>query len=332
MKILITGVAGFIGSHLLSYCLHEGHTVIGIDNFLTGKIENIQAVMRENEVFSSRFMLHREDIRNREKMLALSAGVDIIFHEAAIGSVPWSIQDPLLTHETNLTGFLNILEAARTNHVKRVIYASSSAVFGNAVDVPAIEGHEGASLSPYAASKFSQEIYAQAYARCYGLETVGLRYFNVFGIRQDPNGAYAAVIPKWAAAMAADKPCTIFGNGTSTRDYCHVSNIVQANALAMTADLKQFGEKGIAPAFNIGCGQKTSLIELHKALAQAFEEKYGITVRKPEFHPPRMGDIEHSMADISRAKRMLQFTPQISVVQGLKLLIAQSNFDIIKSF
>lgn len=329
MKILITGVAGFIGSHLLSHCLHEGHTVIGIDNFLTGKIENIQSVMNESEDFPSRFTLHREDIRHRECMQALCAGIDIIFHEAAIGSVPWSIQDPLLTHETNLTGFLNILEAARINHVKRVIYASSSAVFGNATHVPAVEGHEGDSLSPYAASKFSQEIYAQAYARCYGLQTIGLRYFNVFGIRQDPNGAYAAVIPKWAACMAANKPCTIFGDGSSTRDYCHVSNIVQANHLAITADFSAFGEEGLAPVFNIGCGQKTSLIELHEAMARAFGQKYHIPILKPEFQPPRAGDIEHSMADISRAKQMLQFTPNISAAHGLKLLIDKSNFDII---
>ena len=299
MKILITGGAGFIGSHLLSRCLRDGHQVVVVDNFLTGKMSNIEAVLSENPDYAARFTLVREDIRHPEAMCSLADGMDMIFHEAAIGSVPWSIRDPMLVHETNLTGFLNILEAAKKNHIRRVVYASSSAVFGDAPDVPAVEGREGASLSAYAASKFSQEIYAQAYARCYGLEIVGLRYFNVFGARQDPNGAYAAVIPRWALAMSSGVPCTIFGDGHSTRDYCHVDNIVEANMLAARADLCQAAGCGADLALNIGCGAETSLLELHDMMAENFELLRGIHVEKPKFEPWRIYPKQPEFWDLS---------------------------------
>ena len=324
-KILITGVAGFIGSHLLREALDRGHEVVGVDNFLTGKMSNIEAVLQSGG--SDRFELRRQDIRDLPDMIAASAGCDTIFHEAAIGSVPWSIDDPLLAHSTNLTGFLNILEAAKKNHVRRVVYASSSAVFGDSDHLPATEGIEGNCLSPYASSKRSQEIYAQSYARCYGMQIVGLRYFNVFGARQDPNGAYAAVIPKWGLRMAQGKPCIIFGDGQSTRDYCHVSNIVKANFLAAQADLEKSGDEGIAPALNIGCGAQTSLLSLFQMMQQAFENHQNIQVPAPIFEPPRAGDIVHSAADISKATRVIGFLPNVSVQKGLDDLIMQGEFD-----
>ncbi|MBQ1924495.1 MAG: NAD-dependent epimerase/dehydratase family protein [Proteobacteria bacterium] len=325
MKIMITGVAGFIGSHLLSCCLGAGHTVIGIDNFLTGKMSNIEDVLSEGADYAQRFELLREDIRHLDVMLHAAEGVDLIFHEAAIGSVPWSIRDPLLAHETNLTGFLNILEAAKANHIRRVVYASSSAVFGDSERIPALEGAEGACLSVYASSKRAQEIYAEAYARCYGLEIIGLRYFNVFGRRQDPNGAYAAVIPRWAKAMASGVPCTIFGDGSATRDYCHVSNIVRANMLAASVELSGNGD---ALAMNIGCGEETSLLELHDMMAEKFAEKYKISIKPAQHEPVRMGDIERSVADISLARKILGFSPEMSVRDGVRELIDAEQFDI----
>ena len=326
MKIVITGAAGFIGSHLMSACLRHGHRVLGIDNFLTGKMSNIEAVLNEDPDNDSNFELLREDIRNLDVMKSACSGADLIFHEAAIGSVPWSIEDPMLVHSTNMTGFLNMLEAARSNGIKRIVYASSSAVFGDSNEIPAVEGHEGACLSPYASSKRAQEIYAQSYARCYGLEIIGLRYFNVFGVRQDPNGAYAAVIPRWAECMFHGKPCTIYGDGSATRDYCHVENVVHANLQAAKVDLSHRADKALA--FNIGCGNQTSLLELHAMMKSCFEEMFSMQVSAPIFAPVRQGDIAHSTADISLAKKILGFEPEISVQDGLQMLIGQEYFDI----
>lgn len=326
MKIVITGVAGFIGSHLLSSCLSQGHYVLGIDNFLTGKMSNIEAVLGENADYRMRFELLREDIRHLDVMKSACAGAELIFHEAAIGSVPWSIEDPMLVHETNMTGFLNMIEAARANGIRRVVYASSSAVFGDSEDVPAVEGGEGACLSPYASSKRAQEIYAESYARCYDLELVGLRYFNVFGARQDPNGAYAAVIPRWVDAMTHGRACTIYGDGCATRDYCHVSNVVRANLLAAKAVI----EPHRSMALNIGCGKETSLLQLHEMMKQCVEETRGVHVPNPIFEPARKGDIVRSTADISRARRMIGFDPKISVFEGLRMLIRGADSDIME--
>ena len=326
-KLLITGVAGFIGSHLLDRALGEGYRVIGIDNFLTGRMSNIDAVLSNHAEVADRFDLYRDDVRDLDKMVRLAVGCECIFHEAAIGSVPWSIQDPLLAHHTNLTGFVNILEAAKANAIKRVVYASSSAVFGDATGVPAREQAEGECLSPYASTKRSQEIYAQSYARCYGLEIIGLRYFNVFGPRQDPNGAYAAVIPKWGAAMARSESCTIYGDGSATRDYCHVSNVVEANFMA--AAMKSPSEHGCSYALNIGCGAETSLVDLYQMMKAAFLKKGMPSVPEPTYVPSRLGDIERSCADISMAKRVLGFEPKISVKDGLASLILDGEFDII---
>ncbi|MCL2326196.1 MAG: NAD-dependent epimerase/dehydratase family protein [Proteobacteria bacterium] len=325
-QILITGVAGFIGSHLLAHALDEGHSVVGVDNFLTGKMENIEAVVAKQPIYEERFRLLRDDIRDPDAMRHAASDCQIIFHQAAVGSVPWSIDDPRLTHDTNLTGFLNILDAARANNIRRVVYASSSAVFGDAPAARAIEGAEGSSLTPYAASKFSQEIYAQAYAQCYGMELIGLRYFNVFGERQDPKGAYAAVIPRWIHAMKRGEPCTIYGDGSSTRDYCHVSNIVLANALAARADLKNEPSTGRAIALNIGCGIETTLTELHAMIQHLLETYTGIKAAPPTFTPPRPGDIQHSCADITRAQQILSYNPHTNVYDGLKTLLWGNQF------
>jgi len=317
MKVVITGVAGFIGSHLLAACLERGDEVVGIDNLLTGKLENLEAVVGDHQDWAERFHFYKDDVRDFSRMKTLFDGCSLVFHEAAIGSVPWSIEDPVLTHDTNMTGFVNVLEAARANGIKRVVYASSSAVFGDSTESPAREGAEGSVLSPYAAAKRAQEIYAQAWSSCYGMTIVGLRYFNVFGARQDPNGAYAAVIPKWLALIKASKPCGIFGDGTSTRDYCHVSNVVRANFLAAEHD---FGAAA-ARAYNVGCGESTTLVELNRMMRDRVLQKYGTVSPEPEFLPPRAGDILHSRACIDAIQRELGFEPVCSVQEGLALYI-----------
>lgn len=319
-KILITGVAGFIGSHLLSSCLKDGHDVIGVDNFLTGKMSNISSVLSENVTYPDRFKLLREDIRDANAMRAAMEGVDCVFHEAAIGSVPWSIKDPMLCHDTNVTGFLNILEAAKAAGVKRVVYASSSAVYGDAPSARAVEGHEGNAMTPYAASKRAQEIFAQSYARAYGLELIGLRYFNVFGLRQDPNGPYAAVIPKWIDATLRGEACKIYGDGSSTRDYCHVSDVVQANILASTHDFGK-SQDGLSLVMNIGSGQGEDLKSLHEKIQNAFKDIKGLSIPSPSFLPPRLGDIAHSVADVERAHKTLGFSAQAILKNELEGLI-----------
>ncbi len=313
MRVVITGVAGFIGSHLLEACLERGDEVVGIDNLLTGKLENLEAVIGSDQSRSKRFKFYKDDVRDLERMKTLFASCHLVFHEAAIGSVPWSIEDPMLTHATNMTGFVNVLEAARSHGIARVVYASSSAVFGDSTDSPAHEGSEGSVLSPYAAAKRSQEIYAQAWSSCYGMTVVGLRYFNVFGARQDPNGAYAAVIPKWLSCIKSGRPCGIFGDGTSTRDYCHVSNVVRANLLAAEHDYGAAASR----AYNVGCGESTSLVELNRMMRERVLQKYGTTSPEPEFLPPRAGDILHSCACIDSIRRELGFVPVCSVEEGL---------------
>ena len=319
-KVLITGVAGFIGSHLMSHFLGLGESVVGLDNFLTGKEENLAAVLSEDAGYAGRFEMWREDVRDYGAVKRAMRGVDCVYHEAALGSVPWSIEDPGLAHGTNLTGFVNILEAARSCGVRRVVYASSSAVVGDARGIPAREGEEGHVLSPYAASKRAQEVYAEAWARCYGLEIVGLRYFNVFGARQDPNGAYAAVIPRWLAAMRRGEACVVYGDGQATRDYCHVSNVVRANDLSGHVD---FGGHGCALALNIGCGAETSLLELHELMRKHVESKYGVRVPSPNFMPARLGDIARSVADISGAREAIGYAPQVSLAEGLSQYVCE---------
>ena len=311
-KIFITGVAGFIGSHLLAHALKSGHDVVGIDNFLTGKRENIDAAYSEAHDSTARFDFFCEDIRDRQAMIARSEDCDFILHEAAIGSVPWSIDDPFLAHETNLTGFLNVLEAARQNGIKRTVYASSSAVFGSSTHIPSTEGCEGEMLSPYASTKRAQEIYAQSWARAYHMQIIGLRYFNVFGRRQDPNGAYAAVIPKFLKQLMNGEAPTINGDGKQSRDFTYIENVIEANLKACVAPREATGE-----AYNIAYGGREYLIDIYYGLTKAL----GVNI-EPNFGPDRAGDIKHSNADISKARRLLGYDPDWSFDRGIQAAIA----------
>jgi len=293
--------------------------VRGIDNFLTGKQANIDSVLAQNPHDAARFDFLRGDIRKPDDCEKAMQGIDVVLHHAAVGSVPWSIQEPILAHECNVTGFLNVLEAAKNHGVKRIVYASSSAVYGDSPLSPNVESQIGAALSPYAASKRCNELYAESYARAYSLELVGLRYFNVFGPRQDPNGAYAAVIPKWLQAMRQKQSCIIYGNGESTRDYCYIDNVVHANLLAASAPLQ-----APAPVYNIAVGAATSLSDLHKIMSEALAERAAIQVAAPTFAPPRQGDILHSRADISKAQRELGYHAICTVAEGIQNTI---NFE-----
>ena len=307
-RVVVTGGAGFIGSNLAEALWNMGNDVVVFDNFATGKRENLEG-LRGKE----RFTLLEGDIRDRAACGKAVAGADYVFHEAALGSVPGSIADPALSADVNVRGFAEVLDASRRAGVKRVVYASSSAVYGDDERLPKREEEIGAALSPYAVSKRADELYAANFGRLYGLETVGLRYFNVFGPRQDPHGAYAAVIPLFAAALLRHEPPTINGDGSHTRDYTHVGNVVLANVLAATAGAEASGE-----VFNVGNGVKTDLNELFAALREGLAA-HDPAVRGVEARhgPERAGDIPHSLADISKARRMLGYEPAWSVEDGL---------------
>lgn len=317
---LVTGAAGFIGSHLLETLLELGQTVRGLDNFSTGHRHNL-AQVRENvgEQAWRRFSLIEGDIRDAQACARACAGIDIVLHQAALGSVPRSISQPQLCFEVNLSGFLCMLGAARTAGVGRFVYASSSAVYGDHPGLPKVEHTIGEPLSPYALSKHADELYAQLYGRCYGTEAVGLRYFNVFGPRQDPLGAYAAVIPRWLAAMLAGDPVRINGDGSTSRDFCYVANTVQANLLAATSVHPQ----AINEVFNVAVSGRTSLLQLHAAMQALVLEA------RPGLRPPaalhgdfRAGDVRHSQADIGRATRLLGYAPTHDLRQGLRQTVA----------
>ncbi len=310
---LVTGVAGFIGSNLAEALLHCGQQVVGLDNFATGHPRNLQALRTaagpENE---SRFRFVEADIRDREACEAAVHGVDFVLHQAALGSVPRSLADPLTSHDVNVTGFLNLLDAARRAGVRRFIYAASSSTYGDSPDLPKREERIGAPLSPYAATKLADEIYASVYARSYGFRATGLRYFNVFGPRQDPDGAYAAVIPRWTAAMIAGAPVTVNGDGETSRDFCYVANAVQANIRAALAAEEAQGE-----VYNVAAGERTSLLQLFELIREALRRHqlhYGLA---PEFAEFRPGDVRHSLADIAKAQAMLGYAPTHSVADGM---------------
>ena len=314
---LVTGAAGFIGSHLVEALLEAGQEVVGLDDLSTGYRRNLEDVGRRvGAAAFARFDFREGDVRDGDAVAAALEGADVVLHHAALVSVPQSIDDPRRAHEVNATGFLNVLDAARRSGA-RVVYASSSAVYGDD-DAPAkSEGRLGRSLSMYAATKASNEHYATAYGRAYGVTTVGLRYFNVFGSRQDPNGAYAAVISAWIARLARGEACAVHGDGLQTRDFCHVANVVGANLLAATvppsADLE--------PAFNVGTGKATTLVELfallRDALGSAHPERAHLRDAEPVFGPPRAGDVRHSCADVALAARRLGFRPAVSIREGL---------------
>ncbi|HUP97843.1 MAG TPA: SDR family oxidoreductase [Usitatibacter sp.] len=316
---LVTGVAGFIGSNLLEALLELGQNVVGLDNFATGHQHNLDQVQASvgREAWS-RFRFIEGDIRSPDTCHEACKGVDVVLHEAALGSVPRSIEDPVTSHDVNVTGFLNMLVAARDAGVKRFVYAASSAAYGDYPGLPKVEHTIGRPLSPYGAGKYMNELYADVFGRCYGLETVGLRYFNVFGPRQDPEGAYAAVIPKWVAAMLRGEPVEIYGDGETSRDFCYIENVVQANLLAGTT----WNSGAVNQVYNVAVGGQTTLNELHAALRKLLtRHDPQLVVHAPIYRDFRPGDVRLSRADINKIKSLLAFKPTHDVNEGLERAI-----------
>jgi UDP-N-acetylglucosamine/UDP-N-acetylgalactosamine 4-epimerase len=314
---LVTGVAGFIGSNLLEALLKLEQRVVGLDNLSTGKQENLQEVRAlVSPAQWSRFRFVQGDIGDLTVCQGASAGADFVLHQAALGSVPRSMVDPLGCHQSNVTGFLNVLLAARDVRAKRFVYASSSAIYGDDPELPKVEAKIGKPLSPYAATKTINEVYADAFALAYGFPSIGLRYFNVFGQRQDPEGAYAAVIPKWIAALLKREPVHINGDGETSRDFCFIQNVVQANLLAATAT----NAEAINQAYNVALGERTTLNELFALLQTALRRTdSSLPDQKPVYRDFRPGDVRHSLADISKARRLLGYVPTHKIQQGLEL-------------
>ena len=314
---LVTGVAGFIGSNLLEALLKLDQRVVGLDNFSTGKRKNLEEVRALATTAQwARFQFLEGDIGDLAACQRASAGVDFVLHQAALGSVPFSMKDPLASHRSNVTGFLNMLLAARDAKVKRFVYASSSAIYGDDPSLPKVEEKTGRPLSPYAATKAINEVYASAFALAYGFPSIGLRYFNVFGPRQDPEGAYAAVIPLWIAALLRRQPVFINGDGETSRDFCFVANVVQANLLAATTA----NAEALNQAYNVALGQRTTLNELFHSLQSSLRQKdAALPEQKPTYRDFRPGDVRHSLADIRKAQRLLGFAPSHSIQAGLDL-------------
>jgi len=312
---LLTGVAGFIGSNLLEALLKRDQHVVGFDNYSTGREQNLQQVeqsVRANQW--SRFSMIRGDICDLKTCQLATRGVDYVLHQAALGSVPRSLEAPLNSHASNVTGFLNMLIAAKDCGVKRFVYASSSSVYGDEVRLPKVEEQVGCPLSPYAATKVSNEAYAGAFARCYGMEVIGLRYFNVFGPRQDPNGPYAAVIPKWIQAMIANEPLYINGDGETSRDFCYVANVIQANLRAATTD----NPEAVNQVYNVAVGERTSLNQLFSELRNRLLPQFPhLGQFNPLYREFRPGDVRHSHADISKARKLLGYEPSHRIDEGL---------------
>ena len=310
--ILVTGGAGFIGSNLCEVLLKEGERVVCLDNFTTGHIENLLPMLKD---YPERFRLVVGDIRNPADCRKAVEGVEYVFHEAALGSVPRSIKDPLTTNETNITGFLNMLIASRDAGVKRFVYAASSSTYGDSKSLPKVEDSIGRPLSPYAVTKYVNELYADVFTRTYGLETIGLRYFNVFGRRQDPNGAYAAVIPLFVKKLMRHESPVINGDGEYSRDFTYIDNVIQMNLLAMnTTD-----EEAVNQVYNTAYGERTTLNDLVRYLKEYLGE-YDSEILKVEVKhgPERVGDIPHSLASIKKAETLLGYYPAYSMREGLK--------------
>ena len=303
---LVTGGAGFVGSNLCEAILEMGYRVRCLDDLSTGHIENIEP-LRENDCFD----FIKGDIKNYDTCDMACKGVDYVLHQAAWGSVPRSIEMPVFYAANNIMGTVNMLEASNQNSVKKFVYASSSSVYGDEPNLPKQEGREGNRLSPYAVTKYECEEYAKQYTMHYGLDTYGMRYFNVFGRRQDPNGAYAAVIPKFLKLLLQNKAPTINGDGRQSRDFTYIDNVILANLLACKADKEASGQ-----AYNIAYGDREYLIDVYKSLNEALGKNI-----EPIFGPPRAGDIRHSNADISKARKLLGYEPEYSFADGIKLAI-----------
>jgi UDP-N-acetylglucosamine 4-epimerase len=310
---LVTGAAGFIGSNLIEALLRGGQRVRALDNFATGFAHNIEAVRRAVGPEAARRLEFIEgDIRDREICRTVTEGVAHVLHQAGLGSVPRSLADPLTSHDVNITGFLNMMEAARTAGVHSFVYASSSSTYGDEPNLPKREERIGNPLSPYAVTKLVDEIYAAVYRRCYGFRATGLRYFNVFGPRQDPDGAYAAVIPKWAAAMIRGEDVVINGDGETSRDFCYMANAVQANLRAALAPADAQGE-----VYNVAVGKRITLNDLFAMVRDELGRLQVVYDKAPVHRDFRAGDVRHSQADISKATRLLGYQPSHTIEQGL---------------
>lgn len=314
-KWLVTGAAGFIGSHLVENLLSLNQEVVGLDNFSNGHRHNLAEVRsRLTAEQWNRFHFQEGDITRLDDCQKACAGVHRILHQAALGSVPRSLKEPVHFHANNVSGFMNMLAAARDNNVQRFVYASSSSVYGDSPRLPKIESDKGNPLSPYAATKLIDEIYADVFHRCYKLPIIGLRYFNVFGPRQDPNGAYAAVIPMWFSMAARGDQILINGDGETSRDFCYVHNVVQANLLAATTT----ETRAIGLVYNVAAGRRTTLNELFtKIRSRIAKSSPHIVGREPRYMPERAGDVRHSLADINLAQTLLGYAPTHDVDQGL---------------
>jgi len=314
---LITGVAGFIGSNLLETLLKLNQCVVGLDNFATGHQRNLDEVRTlVSPTQWANFSFINGDICNLADCQKAVMGVEFVLHQAALGSVPRSVTDPIASNATNISGFLNMLVAARDAKVKRVVYAASSSTYGDHPGLPKMEDTIGKPLSPYAVTKYVNELYADVFGKTYGLENIGLRYFNVFGPRQDPNGAYAAVIPKWISSMIQNDPIHINGDGETSRDFCFVNNAVQTNLLAATVQMP----KAVTQVYNVAVGDRTTLNELYALLKFKLEPLYPhLTDASPLYLDFRAGDVHHSQADISKAIANLGYAPTQRVSQGLDL-------------
>lgn len=312
---LVTGVAGFIGSNLLETLLKLDQTVVGLDNFATGhqhNLDEVQGLVSAEQW--ARFSFIEGDIRDLEDCQKACSGVDYVLHQAALGSVPRSIADPITTNAANITGFLNMLVAARDANVASFTYAASSSTYGDHPALPKVEENIGNPLSPYAVTKYVNELYADVFARTYGFKAIGLRYFNVFGKRQDPNGAYAAVIPKWTAAMIAGDDVFINGDGETSRDFCFIENTVQANILAATTQ----NDEAKNQVYNVAVGDRTTLNDLFTSIKTALDENGIIYTKTPIYRNFRAGDVRHSQASVKKIKTLLGYNPKFVISQGIK--------------
>ena len=314
-KILITGGAGFIGSNLCEFFVNKGHEVICLDNFSTGHMYNIQHLVNNK----TNFKLIEGDIRNFDTCLKATKNIDYVLHEAALGSIPRSINDPITNNDVNIGGFLNMLVAARDSNIKRFIFAASSSTYGDSQEIPKVEDRIGKPLSPYALTKYVDELYADVFANTYGIEYIGLRYFNVFGRRQDPESMYAAVIPLFIKQLMSHKCPHINGDGSITRDFTYIDNVIKMNLLAINTTDKAT----INQIYNTAVGEQTSILQMTNLLIK-YLSKYDKDIKliRPEFGLPRQGDIKHSIASIEKAKKLLAYQPDFSFEKGLEETIS----------
>jgi UDP-N-acetylglucosamine 4-epimerase len=320
-------VAGFIGSNLLESLLRLDQQVTGLDNFSTGHAHNLDSVSKNVTAEQwNRFQMITGDIRELDRCREACTDIDYVLHQAALGSVPRSIEDPLRTNDSNINGFINMLVCARDAGVRRFVYAASSSTYGDHPGLPKVEDVIGRPLSPYAVTKYVNELYADVFARCYGFRTIGLRYFNVFGPRQDPEGAYAAVIPRWVAAMISNRTVYINGDGETSRDFCYIDNAVQANLRAALAE----DDEALNQVYNVAVGERTTLNELFELIRSGLVADFPhLADYKPVYREFRPGDVRHSLADISKAERLLRYRPSHDIVDGVRCTLRWYVGDIV---